>query len=168
VAGEAALSATLLKKIASQIHVVVAANPKNPEMLLFWACNAMKLMGTLVKDARTNSVYQAAMADEMNATVRSAIGGERPQSKKKTEKKTERKNERMKEEERKRGRERERAANSNSLFLLLLLLLLRHQVDFALKSIRTCCNRRYPAAEVLTREWQSTADLKVCCNNHEA
>lgn len=105
--GEAALT-TLLKKIASQIHVVVAENPKNPEMLLFWACNAMKLMGTLVKDARTNSVYQAAMADEMNATV-----------------------------------------------------------DFALKSIRTCAaTGGIPLPEVLTREWQSTADLKALIQHH--
>lgn len=40
----------LLTKIASEIHKVVKNNPKNPKMLLFWASNTLKLMGSLLKD----------------------------------------------------------------------------------------------------------------------
>lgn len=41
----------LLTKIAREIHKVVSSNPSNPDMLLFWASNTLKLMGSLLKDS---------------------------------------------------------------------------------------------------------------------
>ena len=45
----------LLSNIAVQISAVVAEHPLNPEMLLFWATNSIKLSNTLNKDAQISS-----------------------------------------------------------------------------------------------------------------
>eukprot|EP00043_Microstomoeca_roanoka_P009503 m.90698 g.90698 ORF g.90698 m.90698 type:complete len:737 (-) comp14603_c4_seq1:594-2804(-) len=65
----------LLTKIATEIHKVVRNNPDDPDMLLFWASNTLKLMGALLKDASVFAVFTDCAKQLLDDTVALALSG---------------------------------------------------------------------------------------------
>ena len=65
----------LLTKIATEIHQVVSNNQHNPQMLLFWASNTLKLMGALLKDPGVFAVFAECAKPLLDETVSIALQG---------------------------------------------------------------------------------------------
>ncbi|EGD74975.1 hypothetical protein PTSG_12550 [Salpingoeca rosetta] len=65
----------LLTKIAAEINKVVRNNPDDPDMLLFWASNTLKLMGSLLKDASVFAVFTSCAKQLLEDTVSLALRG---------------------------------------------------------------------------------------------
>ena len=65
----------LLTKIATEIHQVVSKNRENPQMLLFWASNTLKLMGALLKDPGVFAVFAECAKPLLDDTVAIALEG---------------------------------------------------------------------------------------------
>lgn len=63
----------LLAKVVLQISSVVANNPSNPEMLLFWLCNSLKLTTSLVQDAVISGVFADTAKTAFESTIESAL-----------------------------------------------------------------------------------------------
>ena len=51
----------------------VQNNPSNPDMLLFWLCNSLKLAASLTADATISQVFQEKAKGSLDATIDDAL-----------------------------------------------------------------------------------------------
>lgn len=70
----APISNRLLVKITGQIGAIVSENPTNPDILLFWACNTLKLLEFLNhRSADLHNAYRAAVGGTLETNLDIAL-----------------------------------------------------------------------------------------------